>query len=115
MNGKPSSMQKRFHEWCRERGCIITTYMNPSIHHIKGAKMRLKGVKGYAGEWYVLPLCFDYHQGKSYAIHRDKKAFEEISEGTEKEHWINLMAIHEDHFGFKPMSEEEYQIILERA
>lgn len=112
MNGNPTAAQKRFHEWCRENGCIECFDKNPSIHHIKGSKMKLKGcVK--PGEWFVIPLCYKHHQGPR-GIHASKKAFEYLY-GTEKELWDDIIAIYEEEHGHKPMSEEEYQIILERG
>lgn len=114
MNGKPTAEQKRFHGWCRERGCIIGDG-EPVIHHISGARMRLKGVDGYAGEWYVIPLCDYYHNPQSKnSVHENKKQFEK-NWATEKELWILLINNYVDQFGRKPMTEEEYQIILERA
>jgi len=113
MNGKPTAAQKRFHDWCRSGGCIVSGNECDSIHHIKGARMKLKGcVK--PGEWYVLPLSFDFHQGE-YGVHTNKREFEKQTEGTEKEHWINLIQLYTVEFREKPMSEEEYQIIVSRA
>jgi len=74
--------------------------------------MKLKGCEK-PGEWYVLPLCYHHHQGK-HGIHANKKEFEERFT-TEKLFWTTIIENYEHQFGKKPMSEEEYQIILERA
>lgn len=115
MNGNPTAAQRRFHEWCRNSGCVVTHFDNPEIHHIKGSKMRLKGCKK-AGEWYVIPLSYLWHQdGKNSAsIHINKKAFEEAT-CSEKTHWQALISRYFLEYGKKPMSEEEYQIIVDRA
>jgi len=116
MNGKPTAAQKRFHQWCREFGCIITFRSNPAIHHIKGSKMNLKGCNN-PGEWYVIPLSYWWHQDglNNAAIHINKTLFQFETEGTEKNHWIKLIQHYEDEHNKKPMSEEEYKIIVDRA
>jgi len=115
MNGQPTAAQKRFHQWCRDFGCLIDN--QPAlIHHIKGARMRLKGVDGFAGEWYVLGLCDGHHSAQSdgVSVHKNKRDFESRW-STEKELWTDLMSEYLDQFGEYPMSEDEYLTILERA
>lgn len=115
MNGNPSKKQKDWHNWLREFGCQLTGQMHPTIQHIKGARMRLKGVKGFAGDWYCYGLCFELHLGSSpNSLAVSKRQF--MSDfGSEKSIWDKAVKIYEDQFGFKPMSEEVYQIIKERA
>ena len=113
MNGSPTAAQKRFHDWCRAYGCIVSWNRCDAIHHIKGSRMKLKGCKN-PGEWYILPLMYEYHQG-CLGVHTNKRGFEEATLGTEKEHWVRLIEAYEFEHGSKPMSEEEYQIIFERA
>jgi len=117
MNGQPTAEQKRFHQWCRDSGCYLTPgHPNVAIHHIRGARMKLKGVKN-PGEWYVIPLCYLWHQDTSNpeARHVNKKRFVDYWCETEKEMWIGLISSYEKEQGHKPMSEEEYQIIVDRA
>lgn len=116
MNGTPSAEQKRFHQWCRDYGCVLTNWDSPDIHHIKGSKMKLKGcIK--PGEWFIIPVISAWHNyyGKPLAIHADKKGFEKYWNTTEKELWIDLIRRYEQEHGHKPMSEAEYQIIKDRA
>lgn len=113
MNGTPSKAQKDFHEWCRGFGCSVSMAENPAIHHIKGSRMKLKGCKN-PGEWYVIPLHYYYHQGYE-GVHTNKRKFEEVANGTEKELWVYLISAYEIEFNKKPMAEDEYQIILERG
>lgn len=118
MNGKPTAAQKRFHRWAvHQWGCVVSGLNAECLHHIKGARMKLKGVKGFAGEWYILPLTYYWHQDgeNPNAIHPNRKAFEGLTGFTEKELWIGLIDGYETEFDKKPMSEEEYQIIVERA
>ena len=111
MNGNPTASQKRFHDWCRDQGCIICGN-TPAIHHIKGSKLKLKGcVK--PGEHYILPLCHHHHQGDS-GVHRDKKRWQVVY-GTEKCKWINIIANYMREFGEKPLMEDVYNTIGERA
>jgi len=119
MNGNPSKKQKNWHNWLRSRGCSIQGDFNDgrlSIHHIKGSKMKLKGVKN-AGEWYCICLSYWWHQdgNNPEARHINKKAFEAGTGKTEKLHWIWAVELYESFHGCKPMSEEEYQIIKDRA
>ena len=113
MNGNPTAAQKRFHEWCREQKCLICGD-EAAIHHIGGSKMKIKGVNK-PGEWYVLPLCYNHHQGDC-GVHRNKREFILETERTEKMHWIRLISFYGlDYENEFPMSEEEYQIIVARA
>jgi len=116
MNGKPTAAQKRFHQWCRDRGCMLTIIPNPDLHHIGGAKMKLKGCDK-AGDWFVIPITSMWHNyyGERNAIHANRKGFNQSWNTTEKELWIELIGEYEEEHGNKPMSEEEYQIIVERA
>ncbi len=116
MNGSPTKKQRDFHDWCRDFGCIINYENNPAIHHIKGSKMKLKGCNN-PGEWYILPLSYWWHQSglNNNAVHNNKTLFEFKTGKTQKIHWIELMAHYEAEHGEKPMSEDEYQIIIERA
>lgn len=115
MNGNPTAAQKRFHEWCRGQGCMIVGSESPALHHIKGSKMKLKGVKN-AGEWYVIPLSYFWHQDGSNdsSVHINKTNFETVTT-TQKVHWEILIRCYEVEYGRKPMSQEEYQIIVDRA
>jgi hypothetical protein len=115
MNGNPNKKQQDWHNWLREDGCQITGYSHPTIQHIKGARMKLKGVSGLAGEWYCYSLCFEYHLGnRPNSLAKSKTKFRS-SFGSEKSIWDKAVKKYEDQFGHKPMSEEEYQIIKDRA
>ena len=111
MNSNPSAKQKRFHNWCREHGCMVCRE-ETAIHHIKGSKMKLKGcVK--PGEYYILPLCYYHHQGLG-GVHTDKRLF--VSRhGTEKDLWRDLIDIYEKQYDEKPCSELTYLSIIVRA
>lgn len=116
MNGNPTAEQKRFQDWARNYGCVVSDESSPSIHHIKGGKMKLKGVKN-AGEWYVLPVSYWWHQdgNNKNAIHVSRKMFTCYTGRTEKWYWEKLIYDYVDAFGKRPMSNEDYQIILDRA
>ena len=115
MNGKPNKKQKDWHEWLRENGCTVTRSPYPTIQHIKGARMKLKGVGGYAGEWYCYALCFELHLGNNKnSLSVSPKNFAS-EHGSEKSIWIGVIARYEEECGEKPMSEEEYKIIVEGA
>ena len=117
MNGNATEEQKRFQNWCRELGCITgNDHGIIAFHHIKGARMKLKGVKN-AGEWFGFAICYHWHQDGSNdsAIHTSRKKFAEFWEMTEKEFWIDLMEDYNRQFGRYPMTDEEYEIIKERA
>jgi len=116
MNGNPTAAQKRFHQWCRDYGCMLTINSNPDLHHIGGSKMKLKGCNR-PGEWYVIPIISEWHNyyGKPNSIHRFRQGFNSFWNTTEKKLWIELIAKYEDEHGEKPMPEHEYQIIVDRA
>jgi hypothetical protein len=116
MNGNPTTKQNKFHEWCRNRVCVINGTPNPALHHIKGGKMKLKGVVK-AGEWYVLPVSYWWHQdgNNPNAIHVNRSNFVKTLNMTEKDYWLELMIDYHHEFGNFPMSQEEYIIIKDRA
>lgn len=116
MNSNSTASQKRFHQWCRDRRCIVDFDICDSIHHIKGAKMKLKGVHN-AGEWYILPISYWWHQDgdNEDAIHINRARFVRATGKTEKDFWLELMSDYHHCFDEYPMSEIEYQIIKDRA
>lgn len=116
MNGNPTAEQKRLHDWCRNRNCVVGFGQCDSIHHIKGSKMKLKGVKN-AGDWYVLPISYWWHQdgNNKNAIHINKSNFVKVNGKNEKDFWLGLMSDYYFCFGKYPMSKQEYQIIVDRA
>lgn len=110
---QPTAKQKRWAQWCRNRGCILTG-AEPSIHHIKGREYKLKGVDK-AGHWYILPVAHNLHKWDSnpFAIHTNRKAFERHFNTTEKRLYIQLVEEYENETGHKPLSDFEFgQIIL---
>jgi len=111
MNQNPNKKQREWHDWLRNEGCFICS-CEPLIHHIKGSKMKLKGVIK-PGEWYVIPLCYKHHQGER-GVHTSKKKFLK-DYGTEKEVFEMIVREYEFNNNEKPMTEEEYQIIMDRA
>ena len=115
MNGQPTIKQKKFHEWCRDHGCMVN-HGYPEIHHIGGAKMKLKGVKN-TGDWYCIPLSFWWHRDgcNPAAVHISRSNFKDVLHLTEKEFWLCLMETYKSQFGCYPMPNNEYEIIADRA
>ena len=78
----PTAAQDRYHEECRELGCIISGKKPVHIHHIR------KGVLGTGqavNHWRVLPLHYDYHDSEAagaISLHGTPKEFTE-KYGTE--------------------------------
>ena len=120
MNGNPTKRQSDFQDWARGLGCITENdHGRIAIHHIKGAKKRLKGVyeRGEYGDWYIIPVCYYWHQdGKNEsAIHTNRARFRRFWEMSEKDFWLKLMEIYKQQFGCYPMNYDEYQIIKDRG
>lgn len=114
MNGKPTAAQKKFHDWVISKGCQISG--EPAeLHHINGARMKLKGVDGYAGEWYVIALSPFWHRQGRDAVHSNRKSFEKETQATERELWSEVMEDYYNEFQKYPMPDSEYKIILERG
>lgn len=116
MNGNPNKKQKDWHQWLRDNDCILTGGFSPDLHHIKGTKLKLKDCVS-PGEWYCICVISEWHNyyGRPDAIHANRKMFEKFWNTTEKQLWIESVAIYENEHNEKPMSEEEYQIIKDRA
>ena len=105
-----------FQDWSRRAGCFICKEEHPQIHHIIGAKRKLKGVDNF-GEKYVLPLCY-WHHGDGCnedARHPSKAAFVKYHCMTEKDMFLELMEIYKNEQGQYPFPEYEIEIIKERA
>jgi len=118
MNGSPNKRQKHWHTWLRSYGCSCQDQMSSgdnAIHHIAGAKAKLKGVKKF-GEWYVICLSYWCHQDgrNSAARHVNKHQFE-MEYGKEKDLFIERVQLYKSIHGYLPMDKEEYQIIVDRA
>lgn len=116
MNSNPTKKQRDFHDWCRRRGCVIDKSEHPALHHIGGAKMRLKFVEK-AGEWFVIPLSYYWHQdgANPAAVHINKSEFNKYHCMTEKDFWIELIESYKAEKGEYPMSEFEFVIIKDRG
>lgn len=119
MNSNRTVSEKEFHNWIVEKSlCAVSDEMYPEIHHIAGAKAKLKGVKNF-GEKYCIGLSFYWHRDGSNkcARHVNKSAFVKKIGDSEKELWTRVVDEYFDQYGRYPakMTEEEYQIILERA
>lgn len=111
MNGNPNKEQKDWHNWLRDRGCFIC-FAYPSIHHVKGSKLKLKGIIK-PGEWFCLPLCYLHHQGR-LGVHTDKRRFRALF-GTEKEIFSVLVDQYEVEMGEDLMDDKTYNAIMDRA
>ena len=117
MNGRPTAAQKRWHEYLRGRGCVVSNIPHSgSIHHINGSKMKLKGCVN-PGEWYVIPLSYWWHQDprNPNAVHTNRKAFERKTGTTEKKLFEMVVKQYFFETGEYPMLEHEFDIIMERA
>ena len=118
MNGNPSAKQKRFHEWAIMQDCITGCGKGRmTIHHIKGSRMQLRGVDGFAGEWYILPLSYFWHLDLSNkdSVDSNRKAFEKYWGKTQNEFWVETMENYLEQKGEYPMPEYEFHIIKARG
>lgn len=110
--------QERWHQHLRDEGCCIQGEMSDgrnAIHHIKGRKANLKGVKGF-GEWYVICLSYWHHQdGRNPSARHINKYRFELENGSEKDLFIESVKRYQEIYGKNPMEEFEYQQIIERA
>ena len=119
MNGNPTKRQRDWHNWLIDRGCAISSHFNDgrlSLHHIGGARMKLKGFKK-AGEWYCICLSYWHHQDgdNPAARHVNKHRFQAEHQTTEKALFIKAVELYKRQHGEPPMSESEYQIIKDRG
>lgn len=67
----PTAEQERFHDWVAEQGCWITG-SPANIHHCVGSTAKFNKI--HIGQWWVIPLCYDAHQGP-HGIHGDREIF----------------------------------------
>lgn len=78
----PTSAQKDWWNWLGDRPCCACgSEAGNEIHHIKGAKYKLKvgGITTQVGNWMVLNLCYDCHRNPAinYCVDLHKKKFEQ--------------------------------------
>lgn len=65
----PTAGQKRWHTWLAEQGCACCGAA-ANIHHCVGSTG--KHNKVHIGQDFVIPLCYDHHQGPG-GIHSDAR------------------------------------------
>lgn len=67
----PTAAQKRWHTWLASQGCYIG--LGPAcIHHCAGSTAKHNKVE--IGQWWVVPLSYEAHQG-TQGIHGDLSIF----------------------------------------
>lgn len=69
---QPNAAERHWHNWLRERGCAICGQPT-AIHHAVGSTGRHNKI--HIGQWWVVPLCYDHHQGPG-GIHGDLSMFD---------------------------------------
>lgn len=67
-----NAAERRFHDWLRNTGCAICGSPT-AIHHAVGSAA--KHNKIHIGQWWVVPLCYEHHQGPG-GIHGDLSLFD---------------------------------------
>lgn len=68
----PTAAQKRWHQWLAETGCYLG--LGPAcIHHCAGSTAKHDKVE--IGQWWVIPLSYEAHQGPG-GIHGDRSVFD---------------------------------------
>jgi len=69
----PTAEQKRFHDWLSYQGCFVTS-APACLHHCVGSTAKFNKI--HIGQWWVIPLCYEAHQGR-HGIHFDLGLFPE--------------------------------------
>jgi len=57
----PNKAQQDWQDWQREQGCSNCGSDNPAIHHCVGSTAKHNRI--HIGQFWVIPLCYDCHQG----------------------------------------------------
>ncbi len=95
---QPRAAEKRYHAWLRDQGCAICG-QPAALHHAIGSTG--KHNKVHIGQWWVINLCYDHHQGPG-GIHHDLSAFSDHDKkqlgGTRKEIEKSLFAIYSEKY-----------------
>lgn len=76
---KPNQRQQSFWEALADTGCCNCGGWPVSIHHCAGSAARHNKVK--IGHWFVLPLCWQCHQGTD-GIHGLRARFNQWDESA---------------------------------
>lgn len=71
-NHAPTARQRRWHAWLAEQECCNCGSLPVCLHHCAGASAKNEGV--WIGQDWVLPLCYECHQG-AHGIHADRLRF----------------------------------------
>lgn len=64
----PTASERAWREWVRLQGCAHCG-APAAIHHAVGSTGRHQGIE--IGHWWVIPLCYEAHQGP-HGIHGDR-------------------------------------------
>ena len=99
----PNAKQVRWHSWLRDRGCC-NCGQSAALHHAIGSSG--KHNKVHIGQDFVLPLCFDCHQGDD-GIHHSMNAFDtdESRKEIEKRLFVELVEIYINENNYPPCSD----------
>ena len=87
---RPTAKQKHWHKWLRNQACCNCGHL-ASIHHCAGSSA--KHNKVHIGQDWVIPLCYDCHQGDD-GIHKSLKAFDtdESRKEIEKQLFVKMIS-----------------------
>lgn len=79
-NWPPKARHKRWHQWLVDQGCLACG-RPASLHHCVGAAGHHR--KTWIGQDFVLPLCYDHHQGTAAGIHHNLAEFQRQALGRD--------------------------------
>lgn len=89
----PSAKAKRWMVWVGECPCVNCSHWPVHVHHCAGATAKHNKVA--IGDWWLLPLCYECHQGR-HGVHGDRARFWRLSRNrkTVEHHlFIALMSV----------------------
>ena len=111
----PTAEQKRWHDWLARQGCYLGIGQ-ANLHHCVGSTAKHRKID--IGQWWVIPLSWEAHQGP-HGIHTDCKIFSghglgETRKEIEKTIFSRLVAHYRhQHQGELPMPADVYAAIMD--
>jgi len=88
-------------------------FFNYQIHHVAGASY--KHNKVYIGNWFVLPVSFQYHDMSSndaLNVTHHRRHYEEAF-GKQSAIWLEMVNVIRDQDGTLPFSDEVIEAVLD--
>ena len=109
----PSTQEKAYHGWTKERLCCVCGNYGVVVHHCEGStfKLKVQFETVLLGHWFVIPLC---QQCDDVITHGSRRSFRERF-GLQSDLWIKEAEQYTNETGISPPDNIIEGIALSRS